>query len=400
MKIVFLAPFGIRPKGTVIARMLPLAVELQKLAHKVVIVAPPYTNPEDSGKVERLNGVKLVNVVLPNCGKVGGALLIAWRMFLAFRDERPALVHLYKPKGYGGLVAMLLICLRQMGVRLPPLFVDSDDWEGSGGMNEIQDYSWFEKRFFAFQEQWLLRQATGVTVASRTLEECTHKIGVPLEHILYLPNCVEATPSGDGANVRKRHGIDANAPVMLLYTRFFEFSQEKLHRLFADIYSRIPQVRFLVVGKGRCGEETQLEIAAEHFGFQKALAIAGWVEPNELSDYLAAADVAVYPMDDTLVNRAKCPAKLTEILCAGIPVVADRVGQSEEYIHEGVSGFLSDPANMKDMADKTVSLLLDMTKSKLMGAEGRRYLISQFNWHDFARKLESFYVASGTSVKN
>ncbi len=41
MKIVFLAPFGIRPKGTVIARMLPLAVELQKIGHSVTIIAPP-----------------------------------------------------------------------------------------------------------------------------------------------------------------------------------------------------------------------------------------------------------------------------------------------------------------------------------------------------------------------
>jgi len=47
MKIVFLAPFGIRPKGTVIARMVPLAAGLCALGHEVVIVAPPYTNTED-----------------------------------------------------------------------------------------------------------------------------------------------------------------------------------------------------------------------------------------------------------------------------------------------------------------------------------------------------------------
>src|SRR6185369_2079086 len=65
MKIVFLAPFGIRPKGTVPARMIPLAMELRRLGHEVVIVAPPYTNPEESGREEWVSGIRLRNVALP-----------------------------------------------------------------------------------------------------------------------------------------------------------------------------------------------------------------------------------------------------------------------------------------------------------------------------------------------
>ncbi|NTU86064.1 MAG: glycosyltransferase family 4 protein, partial [Chloroflexales bacterium] len=49
MRIVMLAPFGIRPKGTLLARMLPLARALTRLGHAVSIVAPPVQNPEDAG---------------------------------------------------------------------------------------------------------------------------------------------------------------------------------------------------------------------------------------------------------------------------------------------------------------------------------------------------------------
>jgi len=31
--------------------------------------------------------------------------------------------------------------------------------------------------------------------------------------------------------------------------------------------------------------------------------------------------VALYPFDDNLINRTKCPVKLTDLLYAGIPVV-------------------------------------------------------------------------------
>ena len=83
------------------------------------------------------------------------------------------------------------------------------------------------------------------------LEDIVLGMGVGRERLLYLPNGVEDAAPGDGRRVRERYGIAAHAPVVLLYTRFFEFSQEKLHFLFAEICRQVPEVRFLVVGKGR-----------------------------------------------------------------------------------------------------------------------------------------------------
>ena len=391
MKIVFLAPFGIRPKGTVIARMLPLAVELQNIGYIVTIIAPPYTNPEDSGKVEVVRGVRLENVALPIGGKGLGALTIAWRMFRAAQAEEPDLVHLFKPKGYGGLAAMLLISLRRFGIRVPQLFVDTDDWEGRGGMNELQSYSSMEKHLFAFQEQWLSRHAVGMTVASLELNRLTQGLGVSSNHILYLPNCVENTLNGDGSRIRQKLGFLPDTPVLLLYTRFFEFSQNRLHRVLALIHQRVPDVQFLVVGKGRQGEEVNLVAASRQLGFAHALTMAGWVEPAEIPDYLAAADVAIYPFDDTLVNRAKCPAKLTEIIRAGVPVVADEVGQAAEYIEHGVSGMLCNPAEPEQMAEHSVNLFKNPEKRTRFSLEGIRYVYTRFNWHSAADKLDTFY---------
>lgn len=395
MKIVFLAPFGIRPKGTVIARMLPLAVELQRLGHEVVIVAPPYTNPEDSGTTETIDGVLLRNIVLGPRNRVLAAPILAVRMLQTARAERPDLIHLFKPKGYGGLAAMLLLILRRFGMTLPPLFVDTDDWEGSGGMNELHGYSSLEKRFYAFQEQWLTLRARGVTVASRALDEMAQAIGKSAERILYLPNCVREAPRGDGADRRGRLGIAQETPVVLLYTRFFEFDQGRLHRLFAAIARQLPSVRFLVVGQGRHGEESLLMAAAGAGGFLENLLLAGWVEPADLPGYLAVGDVAVYPFDDTLLNRCKCPAKATELLLAGCPLVAERVGQLAEYIQSDTSGILCHPGDEEAMAAATVALLQDAGRRRTIGDAGRAYLLENFGWSRYAEKLDHFYRALG-----
>lgn len=397
MKIVFLAPFGIRPKGTLIARMIPLAAELQQLGHRVTVIAPPYTNPEDSGKVEEVRGVTVRNITLGPGSGAATAPLLAHRMFWAARAERPDLVHLFKPKGYGGIAAMVHLLWRRFGLPLPPLFVDTDDWEGKGGMNDLHPYSRAERLVFGIQEAWLPPRAAGVTVASRTLQTKIWGMGIPPERVLYLPNCVEDLPRGEGARVRRMLGIPADAPVLLLYTRFFEFRQEKLHFLFTEIHRRFPAVRFLVVGQGRRGEEGLLLAAGREKGFGGALVMGGWLDPAEISDYLAAADVAVYPFSDTLINRSKCPAKLTEILRAGVPVVADSVGQLAEYVKPGLSGILCDPDDWQEMADRTAELLDDPVRRRNLGNAGREYMLNRFSWQRFAENLSVFYRQSPRS---
>lgn len=391
MKIVFLAPFGIRPKGTVIARMIPIAVELQRLGHAVIIVAPPYTNPEDSGLEETVQGVTLRNVCLGPQHYVLAAPILAWRMFREVQAEKPDLVHLFKPKGYGGLTAMLMIYLKMVGLRLPPLLVDTDDWEGEGGMNDIHPYKTLEKRFYAFQESWLLRRAVAVTVASRGLEREVGRMGIPAERIFYLPNGVGTPVSAGGDVIRSRYGIALKVPVLLLYTRFFEFDQGRLHRVLAAIRKQMPDVRFLVVGKGRGEEEQLLLKRSAELGFDDALILCGWVEPAELPSHLHAADAAIYPLDDNLINRCKCPAKLTEIILAGVPVVADRVGQAAEYIADGISGVLCDPADPEDMAAAAVRLLGDQVKRQTLGTAGRAYILEHFSWVKYVEKMNEFY---------
>ncbi len=391
MRIVFLAPFGIRPKGSLQARMLPLAKELQRIGHDLVIIVPPYTNPEDSGLVEVVEGVTLRNIRLgPTDGPLA-APFIACRMLRAALDLRPDLIHLFKPKGYGGLAAMALAGLRLAGRRRPLLVVDSDDREGKGGMNDLHPYSWAEKRLFSLQEQTLTRWAHGVTVASRSLESLAWGMGARPATTLYLPNGPVLRPAGSREQGRRRFGFDARQPVLLLYTRFFEFDQQRLYAVLEQLCKRMPQMRLLVVGKGRQGEEQALEQVADQRGWGEQVTIAGWVRPEQLPDCLAAADAALYLFDDTLINRTKCPAKLAELAACGIPIAAERVGQVPEYLQHGESGLLVESGDVTGLVQAAQQLLTDRALAERIGQAARQRMLTVFGWEQRAEELDQFY---------
>jgi len=391
MRIVMVGPFGLHPKGTMNVRALPLAKALAARGHKVDIILPSWHLPGDSGKSWEEEGVGICNVPLPP------RILGVWHLWVAGRMLRrvlalnPDVVHCFKPKAYSGIVALTLWGLQRLGLFMGRIVVDSDDWEGQGGWNEIEEYSAFQRIVFAWQERWGLLHADAITVASRALETLTWGLGVSPSTVHYLPNGSAPCKleKRDGGWVRDKYGLEGR-PVVLLYTRFFEFRIERVIEIMQRVVTQVPTVRLLVVGRGLFGEEERfLDLArAAHIG--SAVIYAGWVEHKDLADYFAASDVAIYPYDDTLINRTKCSAKLIELLAAGLPVVADRVGQNREYIKDGVSGILV--ANRMDSyADAVVRLLSDAELRSRLGAAAQRSVRSDYNWGRLTAVAERAY---------
>ncbi len=372
-------------------RALPMAQALAARGHDVTMLLPPWQTPEDGGQVWVEGGVTVENIPLPpplpGVFHVGTALRLARRAMAC----SPDVVHLFKPKAYSGLTHNLLASLP--GAHRPRLVVDSDDWEGPGGWNAIGGYSPLQRRFFAWQERWGLTHADAVTVASRTLESLTWALGVPPARVFYVPNGVRDV-SRSRAGVRAGRASDqvSDRPCVLLYTRFFEFSIERLVGVLQRVWEACPRMRLLVVGKGLFGgeEETLIRMASAA-GWGEAIEVAGWVEPERLANVFAQADVAIYPFDDTLVNRAKCAVKLLDLLAAGIPVVAEAVGQNREMIRHGETGWLVPPGDEVAFADGVLRLLGERPLRERLGPAASQDVRRRFAWQHLVTTVERAY---------
>jgi glycosyltransferase involved in cell wall biosynthesis len=404
MNVVMIGPFGLRPKGTMRVRALPLAKTLAARGHSVALLIPPWDHPADAGREWEEDGVWVVNVPLPPRLPLLFHGLLAFRLVRRALALRPDVIHCFKPKAYAGLAHFILWWLRRLRFARGKLaldlrlVVDEDDWEQA--WNEVEAYSPAQKCVFTWQERWGLRHADAVVVASRALVSLVEGTGVTPDRIYYVPNGVHLRPAdtpshpphlADAAQaVRMLWELD-DALVVLLYTRFFEFRLERIVEILRRVAAQEPRAKMLVVGEGLFGEESELDEMLTAAGLSSYAAFTGWVESDRLPGYFAAADIAIFPYDDTLINRTKCSVKLTDLLAAGLPVVADAVGQNAEYIVDGESGLLVRPEDDAAFADAVVRLLKDADLRTRMGASTARCIRERFAWDNLVQEVERAY---------
>jgi glycosyltransferase involved in cell wall biosynthesis len=396
MRVAMIGPFGLRPKGTMAVRALPMARALVKRGHAVTMILPPWDYPDDANRSFDDSGVSIENIALPRSIPLLSHINTTRRLVKRALALRPDVIHCFKPKSYAGLSAWWLWQMKRLGRVKTRLIVDTDDWEGAGGWNDFSgqqsvvssQYSWAQKKMFAWQENWGLKHNDGITVASRALQSIAWSLGVKRERVAYVPNGVQPSAvSGQWSVVSdQRAGM-----TILLYTRFFEFKVERVIDMLRRVIEQMPNAKLLVVGKGFFGEEDELLKEAEAIGLRARIEYAGWIDAARLPELFARSSVAIYPFDDTLINRTKCSVKLIDLLAAGVPVVADAVGQNVEYIRHNETGVIVPSGDVEAMANAVIDLLRDPDRRLQLSENAMRDVRERFDWDCLVEAVEQLY---------
>ena len=389
MRIAMIGPFGLHPNKTMSSRALGLARSLARHDHEIAIFMPPWQMPQEAGRCWEEDGVTLRYTSLGSQPfSTSRSLLedvLAWQ---------PQIIHSFKPKAYSGLAMWWLWQFHRQKFRL---VVDMDDWEGPGGWNDLAPYTAVQKRFFTWQEQWGMTHAHALTVASRALESIVWSSGVPVDRVHYLPNgsglalAGSSLPDGQIEERRTDLGLGSR-PTLLVYSRFFEFDAQRLAEILAGVKGNVPDLAILFIGESLYDEDAQqLREHLDEKGILAAVVDLGWVEEAELPLLLRTGDVALYLMDDTLINRSKCPVKLADLIAAGVPVAAEDVGQVSEYVINGTTGLLRQSGDTAGLVDDILQLLQSKRRRVEYGQAAQSHYAANFSWDQLADRLELVY---------
>jgi glycosyltransferase involved in cell wall biosynthesis len=383
LRVTFVAPFGLRRKGTTRARVIPLAAALAAHGHRVRVVVPAWDCPEDWGRRDRLPGVDVVHLpghVLRFPEWSPTLLAQVWRV--AFASD-PDVLHCFKPIGYSGAVAYAAALAARWTNRPRLVAVDTDDLEGRQGWSRRNDRPGWQIALIDLQERRTLRSAQLVTVASAYLRGRAIDWGCRRDQICYLPNGVRAPGESPAVALREM----APEPGLVLYTRFNEFTPERGVQLIDRVLSESPGARLTVIGDG--GDRARFEALIRSHHWANRVRLLGFQEADSLQALLRSPNVALWPFDDNPMNRARSPSKLLELLAYGRAVVAEDVGDVRRLV--GSAGRLVPSGDISGFANAVKDLLEDERAGSCLGARAARRAAAELSWDNRAAHLESCY---------
>ncbi|MCU7369790.1 glycosyltransferase [Paucibacter sp. O1-1] len=157
-----------------------------------------------------------------------------------------------------------------------------------------------------------------------------------------------------------------------------------LLRSFALMLKRVTDAQLLIAGAGADLDALQRQCAA--LGIQERVKFLGFLNHDLLARYYAACDVFVLP---SWVETQGLVAM--EAMWFAKPIVVARsVVSATELVDEGVNGFLVEPENDQELADRLVQLSADAGLRAALGAAGRRKS-TQYEAESVVDLMESSY---------
>jgi glycosyltransferase involved in cell wall biosynthesis len=236
-------------------------------------------------------------------------------------------------------------------------------------------------------EKRILAGADAVIALSSWLKDWAILRGSDPTRVHIVPDGVSDRLFGelpDGASVRARHHLGGKRVVGFVGSFHWWHDVSTLLSAFAELHGEDPDLRLLLVGDGE--RRRKVLEQARGAGIEDAVVFTGKVPHEEVAHHIAAMDVAVVPyvpLDDFFFS----PMKLFECMASGRPTVATALGQIEEVIEHGTTGWLYPAGDGSRLAEGLRTLLRDRVRAARIGEAGRRRVLEGYTWRLAARRI-------------
>lgn len=300
--------------------------------------------------------------------------------------QRTDAYHVGKAQPVNGIAGWLLSRLTGR-----TLFVDCDDYEAVANhfSNPLQ------QRLVAWVEDWLPRQARGITVNSTFLAERYVHMGYPAARIVQVPNGIPTLPALSDSTPAALAAVTTRLPVavpIVLYIGTLALESHPVDLLleaFTLLAQQHDTVQLLVVGGGP--DEAALHRHAHTSPAAARIHFTGQLPPDDALFTYRHATITVDPVYDNEVARARCPLKLMESLASGVPIITGDVGDRRTWLGASFEEWLVAPGSAAALADGLARGIAAQAAGEWSAAEIQQHATS-FAWDKLAATWASVYA--------
>ena len=206
-------------------------------------------------------------------------------------------------------------------------------------------------------------------------------------HVFDLPSS-RKEPDPSRADEIRAGLVRAPGELLALYVGSFAVYQglDLLFDAMHLVFRARPDVRLVIIG----GTETERAARREWLaarGVENRVSLVGLVPPDELPDYLRAADILLSPR----ISGVNSPLKLLDYLKAARPVVATNLSANRELVDESCAVMVEPDA--ASFAAGVERLASSPEWRARLGAAGRRRIDETYHVAGFADRIRDCYAA-------
>lgn len=267
--------------------------------------------------------------------------------------------------------------------------IDWGDWWGRGGTIYERKGNMLDLLFAPVEtyfEEAFLTKANGVTVLTRALEKRALSLGVERNQLIKMNHGADTENLKPIKRPLARNilGLDLKTPIVGYLGVIMKKDGELLINSFKEVLKHHSDAKLFIIGNSNLLPDYSLMESDSIF-------YTGRISYEKLNLYLAACDVTVLPLLNTIANAGRWPSKVCDYMAAGCPIVTTHVGDMAYLFAGGKKGVLTKDDSQL-FAHGIMQVLKDEDLKSELGKKARKYAEEFLDWKILAKKLEKFYL--------
>jgi len=213
----------------------------------------------------------------------------------------------------------------------------------------------------------------------------------PSEKVITIRCGLDSIEPLSSLNVKKKRSelkIKDNQQIIIITGNIEEKRKghEELFNAMALVKERVPNVLLLVIGNGSKERMNHLRNCVEKLGIDTNVRFMGYrtdiFELNSIAEFTLTPSVGVESIPFTIIEGARL----------GKPVITTTVGACSEAVIHDKTGFVVEPFDINELANRIVMLLNDENMRNYMGDNAIEFFNERFLLKKIVHKHENVYL--------
>ena len=263
-------------------------------------------------------------------------------------------------------------CAMQMKI---PVIVKIDDaiYEKSSGIKSIQ------RRIEKMYSTKTLQNASCILVSNESIKKIIHDYyKIDEEKISIVPNGIDTSLFKKN---KKKELI-----VIFSGAMYYHRGLDILLKSAPKVVAKIPNVKFLLLGDGP--EIEKLKDVTRENRISKNVEFKGWIERNEIPNYLADGTIGIGPLRSTTVTKNALPIKVLEYMASSLPIIAAEETLPNDVLRNDFNGYFI--KDVDELTEKIIFLLQNEEIREKFGNNSKE-LVAKFDWKTVGKMILNEY---------